>query len=484
MSTVGLDIGTSRVKAVRFDDRLVEVDTADEATQVLAGRDGRREQDLDEVWEAARRVLAAVVSRAGDDPVELVALTAQGDGTWLVDEAGEPCGPAMLWNDSRAASVVEGWHQDGTLAEAFALSGSMGAPGLANAQLRWLRDHEPERLERATHLLSCGSWVHHRLTGATVLERSEAANPFCRADSGDYSDELLDLFGLREERRLLPEVVSGRSAASPLTARAAEQVGLPEGTPVVLAPYDVLTAATGTGAVVPGHAVAILGTTLCVGVAGDEPRLGREPAGMTLPSGPPDGFLVAYATLTGTEALDWASRLLGLEDAAAVVRLAAQAEGDPPLFAPYLSSGGERAPFLDPGATACLHDLRHEHGPAEVARGVLDGLTLAVADCVEAAGSAERLAVCGGGARSDLWCRSIADATGATVVRGDVEEVGALGAVLHGAVALGHHPDLVAARSQLGRREQSFDPDPSARASWSARLTWLQEVRGSGGGRM
>lgn len=480
MSSIGLDVGTSRVKAVRFDADLRELDSESEATRVQSGRDGRREQDLREVWGAARRVLSAVARRAGDT-VDLVAVTAQGDGTWLVDDQGDPCGPALLWNDSRAAGVVDGWHRDGTLARAFAISGSMGAPGLASAQLTWLREHEPERLARAATLLSCGSWVHRRLTGARVLERSEAANPFCSADNWGYSDELLSLFRLGEERRLLPEVVAGESAVAPLTAAAAREVGLPEGTPVVLAPYDVLTAATGTGAVVPGAAVAILGTTLCVGVASDGPRLDREPAGMTLPSGPPEGDLVAYATLTGTEALDWAARLLGLDDAVAVVRLAARAEGDVPLFAPYLSSGGERAPFLDPAARAGLHDLGHDHGPAEVARAVLDGLTLAVADCVEAAGGAERLAVCGGGSRSELWCRLIADATGATVVRGDVEEVGALGAVLHGQVALGHDDDLVAARSGLGSRERSYDPDPAARDSWSRRLAELRRVRGGAG---
>lgn len=477
MSSVGLDVGTSRVKAVRFDDRLVPVDVADEATQVLVGPGGRREQDLEQVWSAARRVLGAVVARADDDPVSLVALTAQGDGTWLVDADGRPCGTALLWNDSRAAGVVEAWAADGVLAEAFAISGSWGAPGLASGQLRWLREHEPERLRRARWLLSCGSWVHHRLTGELVLERSEAANPFCRAGDRTYSDELLALFDLGAERRLLPEVVAGSTAVAPLTATAAAQVGLRAGTPVVLAPYDVLTAAAGTGAVAPGDAMAVLGTTLCVGVVSDDPRLGREPAGMTLPVGPPEASLVAYATLTGTEALDWVARLLGVRDAAAAVELAAEAGDDVPLFAPYLSPAGERAPFLDPGAAAGLHDLRGEHGPAEVARAALEGLTLAVADCVEAAGGAARLALCGGGARSDLWCRLIAEATGTAVTRGDVTEVGALGAVLHGLVALGHHDDLLSARAGLAHREQSFVADPAGSERWAERLARLRSVR-------
>ncbi len=183
MSIVGLDVGTSRVKAVRFDAAWSEVDSESEDTVVLSAPGGRREQDLDQVWEAVARVLRAVVSRSPDD-VDAVAVTAQGDGCWLVDEAGRPVGHALLWNDSRASDLTEQWHRDGTLDQSFRTCGSLGAPGLASAQLRWLAEHEPDRLARAHRLLSCGSWVFSRLTGEAVLERTEAVNPFCDARTG------------------------------------------------------------------------------------------------------------------------------------------------------------------------------------------------------------------------------------------------------------------------------------------------------------
>ncbi len=259
-------------------------------------------------------------------------------------------------------------------------------------------------------------------------------------------------------------------------------MGLPVGTPVVLAPYDVVTGAVGSGVSRPGSAVAILGTTLCVAASSDDPRLDRDPNGMTLPlgaPGTPTRWLLAYATLTGTEALDWTARLLGTADAASVVRLAADSRHEEvPLVWPYLSPAGERAPFLDRGAAGELRGLRLDHDRADVARGVLEGLTLAVLDCLEAIGDVEQLALCGGGARSELWSQLIADAAGVPVHRSAVDEVGAWGAALHAGVALGRFADLDEAVGALERPTRTLSPRQGATDRFQERLARLRSTRG------
>ena len=456
MSVIGLDLGTSRVKAVLFDDDWQVVDSRAERTEVLRPRPGWSEQDPGEVWEAARRVLAAVAC----DGVSLIAVTAQGDGCWLVDGAGDPVRPALLWNDNRAASVIDGWNRDGTLDAAFAQHGCDGAPGLAHAQLRWLADHEAEPLNRAATLLSCGSWVYHQLTGERALHDSEAHNPFGNARTGTYGPELWDSYGLAEYRRLLPPVVTGPQTIHRLRDGVAAQLSLPAGTPVALAPYDVVSSAIGVGAVRPGDALAILGTTICVGSMAADPRLTRPRNGMTLPVGEPERWLIAYATLAGTEILDWAAGLLGLPAAAELTALAASATStDLPLLMPYLSPAGERAPFLDLGARGALVGLHLGHSRADIARAAVDGLTLAVLDCLRAAGTATSLNLSGGGARSELWSQTISDATGLPVVCPDMEETGARGAALAGTVALGHYADLAEACDAVVRARHVHEPD-------------------------
>jgi len=433
---------------------------------------------MPEVWAAAARVVAAVAGRSVE-PVDLLAVTGQGDGCWLVDGAGEPVGPALLWNDGRAAGMVAAWGRDGTLSTAFRINGCYGSPGLANAHLRWLAEHEPTVLARASHLLSCGSWVYQQMTGRRVLDASEAANPFLDAVEIRYDDRLLDLYDLRQWAGLLPPVVTGADRVAPLHPDAARSVGLPAGTPVALTPYDVVTSTVGTGTIRPGDGIAILGTTLCPGVVRDTPALDRPPNGITLPLTDAAGprWLVAFPTMVGTEVLDWATALLGLHRVDDLMELAAGSRAkDPPLLLPYLSPAGERSPFLDAGIRGSLHALTIAHDRCDIARAVVDGLSLAVRDCLEAAGGADRVALAGGGARSERWAQTIADGTGATIACADTAEVGARGAALVGATDLGWFASLDEAASVVSPAH-THEPDRRMVPIYDGRYERFLDVR-------
>ncbi|WP_375490800.1 FGGY family carbohydrate kinase [uncultured Jatrophihabitans sp.] len=460
MSVIGLDVGTSRVKAVRFDADWASADGEGEATKVVSVPGGGREQHMPEVWSAAADVVRTVAQRS-PDPIDLVAVTAQGDGCWLVDDDLQPVGNAILWNDARAGGIVDEWQRDGSADAAFRISGCAAAPGTANAQLRWLAAERPQALDAAATLLSCGSWVFANLTGRRVLEETDAANPFFGARERGYRADLLELYGIAELRRLLPDAVRGADRIAALTADAAQRCGLRAGTPVALAPYDVAATAVGTGVVGTGESFAVLGTTLCVGTVQDQPYLDRPANGITLPGVADERWLLAYPTMCGTEVLDWCASLLGLADAATVVRHAAQSTHPrPPLVLPYLSPAGERNPFLDADVRGTITALELGHRPADVARGALEGLTMAVLDCLQAAGMPQSLALSGGGSRSELWCQAISDATGARVVRPDVDEVGARGAVLVGAADAGKFADVDAAVAQVVRPGITHEPNP------------------------
>ena len=239
--------------------------------------------------------------------------------------------------------------------------------------------------------------------------------------------------------------------------------------PVGIAPYDVAATAVGTGVTRPGESFAVLGTTLCVGTVRDDPQLDRPPNGMTLPGAAAGRWLIAYATLTGTEVLDWAAALLGLDDAAALVRLAAAAEHPaPPLVLPYLSPAGERSPFLDPDVRGTITGLDLAHRPADVARAALDGLDAGRAGLPDRRRAGRRRSRCpAAGRAATLWCQAIADAVGVPVVRPDVDEVGARGAVLVAGSDAGLLPGIDEAVQQMVRPGQAHEPDP-ARAAFFA----------------
>ncbi|MFC7593152.1 FGGY-family carbohydrate kinase [Nonomuraea antimicrobica] len=195
-----------------------------------------------------------------------------------------------------------------------------------------------------------------------------------------------------------------------------------------MAPYDIAATALGAGAVAPGQACAILGTTLCTEVLVESPGLDGQPTGITIAL--PGGYLRAFPTFAGTEVVQWTCRLLGLSSPAELGELAllSRPGAGGLAFLPYLSPAGERAPFSDPLARGALLGMSFEHGREQVARAVLEGLTMVIRDCLTATGAAPtELRVSGGGSANDAWLGLITDVTGLPVRRSADSEVGARG---------------------------------------------------------
>lgn len=472
-----VDAGTSLVKAVAYDAQGREVAVARRPMEVSRPLPGHAEQDMGEVWDAVADTLRAV-SRQLPGDVGLIALTAQGDGCWLVDDAGEPVGPSVLWSDGRNPGIVEAWERDGTLERAFRINGSLSFSGLSNAILHWLREHEPERLERAHKALSCGGWIFSRLTGELAVDASDASAPFLDIRTRTYSEELLALFDLEWARRLLPDVRDMDGSVGALSASAAEALGLPRGLPVVMAPYDIVATAIGVGATAPAQACGILGTTLCTEVVTDRVDTTGAPAGSTIAMG--NRYLRAFPTLSGTEVIAWALRLLGRTDPAELTDLArgAPAGAGGIVFLPYLSPAGERAPFLDPHARGAFLGLTLEHRPEHVALAVMEGLSHVVRDCLEAAPAApDEVRLCGGGANSDAWCQLIADVTGLPALRSVDSELGAKGAFITGLVATGAEDTLDAAAARLVGLRDRFEPVERHHELYRGRFEQFLELR-------
>ncbi|MEU8248042.1 FGGY-family carbohydrate kinase [Nonomuraea sp. NPDC048916] len=460
MAAICVDAGTTVVKAVGYDGTGAEVAIARRETGVSRPVPGWAEQDMGMVWDAVARTVRDVASQV-EGPVDFLAVTAQGDGVWLVDAAGEPTGTAILWNDGRAVATIDAWTRSGVAERAFRLNGSSAASGLPHAILSWLREHDPDRLDRSAASLTCGGWIFSRLTGEIATDESDASAPFMDLRTRAYSPELMAMFGLEWAERLLPEPRDDTRRVAGLTPDAAGLLGLPAGTPVVMAPYDIASTAFGAGAVRPGQACGILGTTLCTETVADRPDLDGDAVGVTIAI--PGGYLRAFPTFAGGEVIQWACRLLGLPGPAALGELAAQS---PPgarglAFLPYLSPAGERVPFSDPLARGAFLGMSFDHGREHIARAVLEGLTLVIQDCLAASGVVtSELRVCGGGSASALWVRMISDLTGLPVYRSSDAEVGARGAFLVGLVATGAAADVRAAADRFVRLREAVRPEP------------------------
>lgn len=486
MAAIAVDAGTTMIKAVGYDDDGREATVVRLPTTVNRPRPGWAEQDMYAVWDAVSQSIRNVAAQLAT-PVHFLAITGQGDGSWLIDEEGEPTGPAILWNDGRAGDIVEAWREAGTLGRTFTSNGSLTFAGLPNAILTWLGKHEPDRLKASTSSLTCDGWLYFKLTGTRAVDSSDGAAPFMDIRTRQYSAETFEAYAMPWAKNVMPTIITDADRARPLSAEAASLVGLPPGTPVVMASYDIAATSIGAGAVLTGQACSILGTTLCTEVVTDRIDTTGEPAGLTVGLGVEGRYLRALPTLAGGEIIQWACSMLNCSTPAEFTELASRSHrgANSLTFHPYLSPAGERAPFLDATARGSFLGLSLEHKREDLARAVLEGLTFVIRDCLEAAGpTPTELRVCGGGADNALWLQLIADMTGVPVRKLADTEVGARGAYLLGLTAVGAEPSIEAAVASHVRISTNFEPAADAARFYdrlyrnflelreTARLTW------------
>lgn len=422
---VGLDMGTSIAKAAAFaaDGTALRVESKRVS---LRGHGEHVEQDVEEVVRAAADVLAAVV---GDERPDLVAVTAQGDGLWLVDAQGHAVRPAMSWMDGRAGDLVSHWMADGVAEQLYRRTGNVLFPGSAGPLMAWLDHHEPRSLDAAATAASCKDVLHLRMTGERGTDLSDASVPFLDPRTRTRSPDVLAALGLEHRAALLPPI----AAVLPYGESHGRMPGLPAGTPVTSGPYDLPACALGSGVTEPGDGLLIVGTTLACQVVVDTVALDTDPVGFHLATARHDRHLRALPAMTGTAALDWALALTRTTHDQVAGMLEETARGARGVAAlPYLSPSGERSPFVDPAARAEFTGLDLRTTGADLIRAVCEAIAFAARHCLEAAGLTGELAVCGGGTRNRAWLQVFADvlARPLRIARGP--EPGARGAVLAG----------------------------------------------------
>ncbi|WPW28852.1 carbohydrate kinase [Streptomyces atratus] len=425
---IGIDVGTSMVKAAAFDPqgRTLAVESRPVGLTI---RGGFVEQDMDEVYGAVCEVLAAL----GSDGVAFAGLTGQGDGVWLVDAAGRPVRTAISWMDGRAHELVDAWLASGVFGAVYRRTGSAMFPGCPGPVLAWLDRHDPASLDAATTALYCKDMVFQRLTGVRATDVSDASMPFLDPMTRMYSSDVVAALGLVHRASLLAPVSDPVATAE-----------LPSGVRISNGPYDLPASALGAGVTRPGDGLLIVGTCLAALVATEQLDLDGEPAGLHISTDRPGHWLRAMPAMVGTAALDWILTTTGVRHAEVDALLAATAPGANGVrVLPYFAPSGERAPFVEPRLRAELTGVSLETTPADLIRAVCEGIGFAARHCLEAAGLTGTLALCGGGTRSPAWMRLFADVLGRPVriVEG---EVGARGAVLAAAQRFGAELDTAA----------------------------------------
>ena len=465
---IGIDAGTSVVKAVAFTRHGDQIAVASRPNRYRTGTDGAAEQDMDRTWDEAagtvRDLLSSEPAIAGR--AAALAVTGQGDGTWLIDASGAPVGPAWLWLDGRAANETRKVRDGSDYGALYETTATGVAPCQQPSQLAWIARRQPETLARAATAFHCKDWLYFKLTGRRATDPSEGVFTYGDFRTRAYSRAPLEHFGLQAHARLLPPIVDGARQAHPLGAKAAAELGLPERLPVVLGYVDVICTALGGGLFDPaGRAgLSVIGSTgmhMRYAASAKDVRLNSDRSGYTMCFPVPHAYSQMQSNLAATLNIDWlldvmrdVLRTAGTEASRAdllphVDALALSAPAGGVLYHPYISIAGERGPFLAPEARASFTGLDVSTGLADLTRAVLEGLAFAARDCYDAMGGVPgEVRLTGGAARSEALRTILASVLNRPVRSIEREEAGAAGGVMIAAVQQGLYPDMAACAAE------------------------------------
>ena len=434
---LGLDIGTSAVKAVLSDGRArIFATAAAPLPSPSRPQPGWSEQNPEDWWEASRVCLAQLRAAAPRrfSASRVLGLSGQMHGVAALDERDRPLRPAILWDDSRAARECRLLEK--RVPDLARIAGVSAMPGLSAPKILWLEKHEPKLRRRIRHVLLPKDYVRLKLTGERRTDRSDAAGTLWLDQARrDWSDEILSACGLT--RAEAPGLAEGPEVCGKILPAMAAALGAPRGLAVVGGAGDCAAAAISAGAVAEGAACLSLGTAGVYVVAASAHRPAPGTGVHAFCHALPNLWMRMSAMLNGAGCLEWAAGVLGI-DAAEADRLAADADADGSvgsagraMFLPYLR--GERTPHNDPSARGAMVGMGPGFGRGDFVRAVMEGAAMSMAlgrDLLRHAGANPAPPiVSGGGAQSRTWMQMLADFLDEPVRTGEAGRVGsALGA--------------------------------------------------------
>lgn len=470
---IGIDIGTSGAKIIAADELGHVCASKTVEYPLYTPRPGWAEQNPEDWWQAVCTGCQAVMAKIGAAEVLGISFSGQMHGLVALDKGNSVLRPSILWCDQRTQKQCD---------DLIALCGGVDGlvsytnntmlTGYTGGKLLWLRDEEPESFAKMDTFLCPKDYIRLKITGERGMDVSDASGTgFFDTKNRMWNRALIDLAGL--DIRVFPQTHESTALAGYVTAQAAGETGLPQGTKVFFGGGDAVIQTTGAGLIKPGILGVVIGTAGNVSMGLD--RFTENPGGtLQMFCNNEPGLWHAFGcTLTAGGAYRWYRDTLdeiALREASDTDRnvydiMNAQAAASVPgangvLFAPYLT--GERCPYPDPNARGLFYGLSLGTTRADITRAVMEGVTYSLKQVVDIMSSFTEctcIYASGGGAQSPLWRQMMADIFGLPVYTMSAADVGgAYGAVMVAGVGCGVWGNLSEASSILKRESETL-PD-------------------------
>ncbi len=457
---IGIDLGTSSVKLIIMSaDGTIVKSTSKEYPIYFPG-EGMSEQNPDDWYNAVISGIGELTDGIDKKEIKGISFGGQMHGLVMLDKYDRVIRPAILWNDGRTQKQCD--HLNGTVGmdKLTEYTANIAFPGFTAPKILWLKENEPENFARINKIMLPKDYITYKLTGVHSTDMSDASGTLLfDVKNRCWSSEMLEICGIDE--RVMPALHESSSVTGTLAPHIADKLCLGRDTRIIAGAGDNAAAAIGTGTVKDGSCNISLGTSGTIFISCDSFFGGSGSALHSFAHANGRYHLMGCILSAASCNKWWQEDILGKTDLAAAQKNIKALGDNSVFFLPYLM--GERSPHNDPFARSAFIGMSMSTTADNMLQAVMEGVAFAIRDCMEAANAmgieVKRSSICGGGAKSPLWCRIMANVLNIPLCTLENEEGPAFGAAMLAAVGCGEFKDTSEAAEKLVKERLTYYPD-------------------------
>ena len=479
MYYIGIDLGTSSLKMLLLDGQGTICGEVTHDYPLEFPRPGWSQQNPAHWWKAVKAGMPALLS--GIDAVQVAGIGVAGQmhGLVVLDKDDRVIRPAILWNDGRTASQVDYLNNVIGKNRLSELTANIAFAGFTAPKLLWMRENEPENFGRIAKIMLPKDYVNYLLTGVHACDYSDASGMLLLDVANKcWSKEMLELCGVSEEQ--MPALFESYECIGTLKPEIAAELGLPAAVRVCAGAGDNSAAAVGTGVVGQGGCNISLGTSGTVFIS--SAHFGVDSTNALHAFAHADGgWHLMGCMLSAASCSKWLLEdILGTRDYAAEQSPITDDKlgHNHVFFLPYLM--GERSPINDTNARGAFLGITMDTSRSDLVQAVLEGVAFAIRDSVEVARSLgitiDSSMICGGGAKSPLWKKILANVLGAELRAPASEQGPGMGGAMLAMVACGAYPTVRAACDAIVSLSETVKPEPELTARYEHRYQQFRKI--------
>ena len=466
---LGVDVGTSSVKSLLMDSEGKTVGTSQIGYDIIKEKLQYAEQDMEKLWEATKETITDLVKRYPEESAKIhgIGYSGQMHGLVMIGADGKLIRNAIIWADQRSEKEIQKIYDitgkdtyRGTVLNSL-------STGFLISSLMWVKEHEPENFEKIAKIMLPKDYLAYKLSGSFCTDVSDASGMLLMdVKNRCWSKEMMDICGITEDK--LPKLYESYEVVGTLKKEIADELGFSENVKVIAGAGDNAAAAVGTGTVGDGMCNISLGTSGTIFISSN--KFGVDENNALHSFAHADGHYHLMGCMLSAASCNkwWNEEILKTKDFAAEQAGITNLGENRVFYLPYLM--GERSPHNNPDARAMFIGMSMDTTREDMTQAVLEGVAFGLRDSLEVARSLgikiERTKICGGGAKSPLWKKMIANIMNLKVDVVENEEGPALGGAMLAAVGCGEYPDVETAAAKIVKVVDTVEPDEELTAKY------------------